>query len=372
LCATAGARLSGASLIIAIDSVPRRLEMAKRMGADVVIDRTRRTPGRASSNLREGAWTWRGHRGQQATFESALRVIRPGGTVSSLGVYSGHLNLPLEAIAAGLADQTICTTLCPGCKERMRRLMSIVKAKRFPFRDLLTHSFRLDQIADAYELFARQGLRPQSRHSSVNDDPFTRLQRAHHGAENVEMSPHAGSAVWMDHHEARIFRVDAARVRESVVEAPDHHVHRHPADSMGKHEHPDDMRRFFGEIAGLLETAERILIVGPSTAKLHFMRYIRQHESRLERRIVGSDGPSTHCAYQALLRGDGPGFVRRRPDRRRHARATSVPCAYLRRASTAAEQADHPGVASATGRDRGFFDTTMARADPPAGAKYDL
>src|SRR3954469_17247738 len=38
LCATAGARLAGASLIIAVDSVPRRLEQAKRMGADVVLD----------------------------------------------------------------------------------------------------------------------------------------------------------------------------------------------------------------------------------------------------------------------------------------------------------------------------------------------
>jgi hypothetical protein len=34
-------------------------------------------------------------------------------------------------------------TLCPGGKERMRRLMNIVRAKRFPFQDLITHSFKL-------------------------------------------------------------------------------------------------------------------------------------------------------------------------------------------------------------------------------------
>src|SRR5512138_376774 len=38
LCATAGARLCGASLVIGVDSVPRRLEFARRMGADVVLD----------------------------------------------------------------------------------------------------------------------------------------------------------------------------------------------------------------------------------------------------------------------------------------------------------------------------------------------
>jgi threonine dehydrogenase-like Zn-dependent dehydrogenase len=157
LCATAGARLSGASLIIGVDSVPKRLEMSKRMGADVVIDHTKQDVVAEIKRLTGGGVDVAIEAlGQQATFESALRCLRPGGTLSSLGVYSGHLTMPLDAIAAGLADQTILTTLCPGGKERMRRLMSVVRAKRFPFRELVTHSFPLDQIAEAYDLFAHQ------------------------------------------------------------------------------------------------------------------------------------------------------------------------------------------------------------------------
>ena len=157
LCATAGARLSGASLIIAVDSVPARLEMARRMGADValnfkehdvVAEIKKRTGGGVDVAIEA--------LGQQATFENALRCLRPGGTLSSLGVYSGHLTMPLDAIAAGLADQSILTTLCPGGKERMRRLMSVVQAKRFPFRELVTHSFPLDRIVEAYDLFGHQ------------------------------------------------------------------------------------------------------------------------------------------------------------------------------------------------------------------------
>jgi threonine dehydrogenase-like Zn-dependent dehydrogenase len=48
------------------------------------------------------------------------------------------------------------TSLCPGGKERMRRLMSIVAARRFPFRELVTHPFRLNEIEGAYDLFANQ------------------------------------------------------------------------------------------------------------------------------------------------------------------------------------------------------------------------
>jgi threonine dehydrogenase-like Zn-dependent dehydrogenase len=157
LCATAGAKLSGASLVIGIDSVPRRLEIAKRLGADVVLNfkeqdvvaEIKRLTGGGADVTIEAL-------GTQPTFENALRSLRPGGTLSSLGVYSGHLHVPYDAFGAGLADQTIVTTLCPGGKERMRRLMTVVQAKRFPFRELITHSFKLDQIEAAYELFANQ------------------------------------------------------------------------------------------------------------------------------------------------------------------------------------------------------------------------
>jgi threonine dehydrogenase-like Zn-dependent dehydrogenase len=91
--------------------------------------------------------------GTQQTFESALRCLRPGGTLSSLGVYSGNLQVPDDAFAAGLGDHRIVTTLCPGGKERMRRLIEVVRQGRVDLTPLLTHSFSLEQIGEAYELF---------------------------------------------------------------------------------------------------------------------------------------------------------------------------------------------------------------------------
>ena len=78
------------------------------------------------------------------------------GTLSSLGVYSGKLDVPYEAFAAGLGDHKIVTTLCPGGKERMRRLMEVVRHGRVDFTPLLTHTFALDQISEAYELFGER------------------------------------------------------------------------------------------------------------------------------------------------------------------------------------------------------------------------
>ena len=94
--------------------------------------------------------------GLQETFENALRCLRPGGTLSSLGVYSGKLQVPYDAFAAGIGDYKIVTTLCPGGKERMRRLMSLVQSGRFDPTPLITHRFSLDNIVEAYEMFAER------------------------------------------------------------------------------------------------------------------------------------------------------------------------------------------------------------------------
>jgi alcohol dehydrogenase len=158
LCASAGAKLSGASLVIGVDRLPDRLGMAQRMGADHVIDASRVDPVEEIMRITAG----RGvdvsieALGTQQTFEACLRVLRPGGTLSSLGVYATDLTIPYGAFAAGLGDHRIVTTLCPGGKERMRRLMSVIESQRVDLSAMVTHRFKLDDIEAAYELFAHQ------------------------------------------------------------------------------------------------------------------------------------------------------------------------------------------------------------------------
>lgn len=157
LCATAGAKLMGASLIIGVESDPTRTAMARKMGADVVLNQkevdviseVKRLTGGGADVAIEAL-------GLQETFENSLRCLRPGGTLSSLGVYSGKLQVPYDAFAAGIGDYKIVTTLCPGGKERMRRLMNLVQSGRFDPTPLITHRFSLDNIVEAYEIFAER------------------------------------------------------------------------------------------------------------------------------------------------------------------------------------------------------------------------
>jgi alcohol dehydrogenase len=161
LGATAGAKLKGASLIIGVDTIPERLEMSKKMGADVVIDFKKTDPVKEILDMTNG----RGvdvaieALGTQTTLENCVNATRVGGTISSLGVYSAemaNIGVPNQAFGFGIADKNLVSTLCPGGKERMRRLIDLVKNERVNLCQLITHRFSLDEIEKAYKLFSSQ------------------------------------------------------------------------------------------------------------------------------------------------------------------------------------------------------------------------
>ena len=156
ICAALGAKLRGAALVIGIDGDERRLQLAKQMGVDVVLDYREGDVVREVRRMTGGVDVAIEALGTQQTFESALSVLRPGGTLSSLGVYAGKLHIPYEAFEAGIGDFRIVTTLCPGGKERMRRLLEMVRHSKLDLTPLITHRFPLDRIKDAYRIFGER------------------------------------------------------------------------------------------------------------------------------------------------------------------------------------------------------------------------
>ena len=123
------------------------------------------------------------------------------------------------------------------------------------------------------------------------------------------MSHHV--VVWLDHHEARVISVNAEGFDQARVHAPDHHIHRHPKGPTEAKEHPDDEKRFFHQLVQILTGAAEVLVVGPSTAKLHFVKYVHKHAQDLEPKIVGvetvdhpTDGQIVAYARKYFLAAD--------------------------------------------------------------------
>ena len=156
LMATVGARLLGAGLVIAVDGVPKRLELAKRFGADVVLDFAKVNPVEEVLRLTDGQGADSAIEclGGQATFEACIKATRPGGTISVAG-YFGHgdyVNIPRLEWGVGMSDKVIRTGLCPGGKERMQRLIRSLQAGRVDPTPLTTHRFPFDQVDRALHL----------------------------------------------------------------------------------------------------------------------------------------------------------------------------------------------------------------------------
>jgi stalled ribosome rescue protein Dom34 len=120
-------------------------------------------------------------------------------------------------------------------------------------------------------------------------------------------------AVWIDHKQARVFHIGPDEVDEVTVTAPPHSIHdKRPRGSGGVKEHPDDAKRFFRDVTRALDGAHKILIVGPSSAKLELMKYVHDREHAIEARVVGvevvdhpTDGQVVALARTYFRRTDG-------------------------------------------------------------------
>ena len=99
LCAVAVAKAAGASLVVATDVEPYRLEMAGRMGADLAIDG--RETDLVARNVMEatggdGVEVVLEMSGAQAALDTALAIITRGGRISLLGIYSRPATVDLS------------------------------------------------------------------------------------------------------------------------------------------------------------------------------------------------------------------------------------------------------------------------------------
>ncbi len=160
LMAIAGAKLLGAGEIYAVETVPRRQELARQYGAtrvvdfrteDVVEEIRRATGGVGVDSAVEAL-------GAEETFMNAVRVTRPGGTISNVGYHGDgdFVRIPRREWGVGMSDQTIRTGLCPGGNERMGRLLRILERRIVDPTPMTTHRFPFARIEEAFEVMDRK------------------------------------------------------------------------------------------------------------------------------------------------------------------------------------------------------------------------
>ncbi|MFH8336611.1 NAD(P)-dependent alcohol dehydrogenase [Streptomyces sp. AM6-12] len=160
LMATAGARLRGAGLVIGVESVPSRQELARFYGADVIVDFGREDVVERIAELTggQGVDTAIEALGADVTFRTAVKVTKPGGTISVIGYFGEgeFVHIPRVDWGVGMADKTIATGLCPGGRLRMERLLRVLENKRVDPTRLTTHRFPFREMERAFEVSDRK------------------------------------------------------------------------------------------------------------------------------------------------------------------------------------------------------------------------
>ena len=156
LMSTVGARLQGAGLVIGVESVPSRQKLARVYGADEIVDFTKEDVVDRVMELTdgEGVDTAIEALGADLTFQTAIKITKPGGTVSNTGYFGEgeFVSIPRVEWGVGMADMTIATGLCPGGRLRMERLLRVLQGGRVDPTQMTTHTFHFDEMERAFEV----------------------------------------------------------------------------------------------------------------------------------------------------------------------------------------------------------------------------
>jgi isopropanol dehydrogenase (NADP+) len=160
LMAVAGAKFRGAGTIIGVDSVPKRQALAKFYGADITINPSKGNAVEKIMNLTGGVGVDSAIEalGAEATFQNAVKVTKAGGTISNVG-YHGEgefVGIPRIAWGVGMAEKTIKTSLCPGGRLRLTRLLWLLENKKIDPTKMTTHTFKFDDADKAFEIMDKK------------------------------------------------------------------------------------------------------------------------------------------------------------------------------------------------------------------------
>jgi threonine 3-dehydrogenase len=155
LCAVGIARAAGAALVVATDTEPYRLELARTMGADLALDAS--DPGTEARIMEatggDGVEVVLEMSGSPRALDQALRVITRGGRISLLGIFNGAVPIELSesVIMQGLRLHGIFGRRIYDTWERTQALL---RSGALDVSPILTHRFDLADWERGFALIA--------------------------------------------------------------------------------------------------------------------------------------------------------------------------------------------------------------------------
>ena len=152
LSAVNGAALAGAERIIAIDTVPSKLELARTLGATDTLNASNADPVKAVREMTGGGVQYSFEAlGTKTTAEQAFQMLRGGGTATIIGMVPFGVKIELHGFDF-LRDRKIQGTSMGGNRFRvdMPRLLSLWRQGRLKLDHLISGRLRLDQINDGF------------------------------------------------------------------------------------------------------------------------------------------------------------------------------------------------------------------------------
>jgi threonine dehydrogenase-like Zn-dependent dehydrogenase len=155
LMAILAAKIQGAQQIWAVDSVPERLELAVRYGA-IPVDLTKVdvTQLIADATHGIGADAVLEVVGSPAAQKLAFQLIRPGGTISSVGVHTAP-DFSFSPVDAYNKNITYKSGRCPA-RHYMDKLLPMMAQQTFDLSAIVSHRLPLSQGVEGYRIFDKK------------------------------------------------------------------------------------------------------------------------------------------------------------------------------------------------------------------------
>ena len=122
---------------------------------------------------------------------------------------------------------------------------------------------------------------------------------------------HSHVIAWIDHAEAHIIHFDRDSAESEVIKTHATRRHLHVRSGINGSGHVPENVQYFDDIAGALQTAQEILLVGPGLEKLALMKHLTRFQHEVAERVVSvetvdhpSDGQLLKFARKYFVRAD--------------------------------------------------------------------